>query len=444
MGENNISTSAKAAVYKRFWIWWRNLFDDAPTWMFSAEPELPSRPNSTEADRSRRDYKSVHEEKSNHHSIRSEYYESISKTIRRTFLTLIGTCLFCVITLAGTPDDKSFLSAATVKLPILNYDISFVAFLLVGPAILIALWIYLQLFIAQQRSLPLQKDNTQATLPDLEGCSPRLATQLIFYWMVPVSLAVFAWDAWPKGTIGRLLLLLTFLVTIVSGILQIRRSRRLSRPWQVPLILVAVAAFFAVVHHITSARTLFLHKAELSGQDLRGLDLSGADLREASLEGALLAGTDLSGANLSRANLDESSFFPPRSVRGFEYIYEDKSRPAGSLRIFPLFKRQSYLKDALFQSTSFEKADLRWVKFENVTFRGNSFVGARFDRSTFLNSSIGAVRWDGATLNNVVFLNTYLDIESLENSTACGKSVIYRRGPDEDERKLKLKSCTAD
>ena len=82
---------------------------------------------------------------------RKSFHDDSSKTIRRVFYALMGTCLFCILTLSGSPDSALLSPEAAVTLPVLNYKINFGAFLIVGPFLLVTLTIYLHIFLAQHR-----------------------------------------------------------------------------------------------------------------------------------------------------------------------------------------------------------------------------------------------------------------------------------------------------
>ena len=73
-------------------------------------------------------------------------HDETSQTIRRTMLTLAGFCFFSVLTLAA-PDISLLSNEASVSLPFANTEISFTAFLFLGPLTLVGQVIYLHIFL---------------------------------------------------------------------------------------------------------------------------------------------------------------------------------------------------------------------------------------------------------------------------------------------------------
>lgn len=237
---------------------------------------------------------------------RREYHQDAARTLRQIFFLLIGTCLFCVITLTGALDSELLLPSAKIGLPVLDYDMKFDAFLLVGPLVVVALTSYLHVFMAQIRRFPLPEDYSRPMLPNFESWTARILVLLTFYWMTPLTLAIFAWKAWPRPleqAVGLGLVITCLAVTALLVVLQMRRTPKSWRPWALPALLgtaiAATAGFVGVLEH----RNLDLFKAKLSNQDLRSMDLSSANMQEAKLEDAILMGAELNGANLHQATL---------------------------------------------------------------------------------------------------------------------------------------------
>ena len=157
-----------------------------PSWIFAPEGELlpePPDPSSQNLNVENASYEKLFDQ-------RKAFHDETSKTVRRVFYTLLGTCLFCIITLVGTPDSQLLTPQATVTLPILSYQIGFQAFLLVGPVVLIALTVYLHIFVGQLRLLVIAPENRQPMLPNFNTWTAKLVVLIIFYWMVPFTLGV--------------------------------------------------------------------------------------------------------------------------------------------------------------------------------------------------------------------------------------------------------------
>lgn len=200
-------TGGKQGKPSRFGAWLARLFDWSASRLFAPEPEpLPSfqtQEKFIEEQLARggtrkealETYERRHEKHNQKIAQRRAFHDETSKTIRRVFYVLVGTCLFCMVTLGGSPDSQLLTPEALVTLPVLNYPITFGAFLVVGPAILIALTVYLHIFVAQHRRFEVALQDQQPMLPNFGGWTPRLAVLIIFYWMVPITLAVFAWKA---------------------------------------------------------------------------------------------------------------------------------------------------------------------------------------------------------------------------------------------------------
>lgn len=279
---------------------WSRIVNRLPKWFFGPEANPPMealKPGSTEweFENYKRDF-----------SLRKTFHDETSKTIRRIFFLLIGSCFFCIVTLAGLADSQLLTPEVTVKLPVLNYDIGFLAFLVIGSAIVIALTIYLHIYVGQHRVQPLASESCHPMLPNFDGWTARLVVLTTFYWVVPITLAAFAWKAWPHPY-GRTFLFITILVTTGLVFLQIRRCPRRSREYGLPLLIAAWIVFNQLLLNVTTARQLDLTHYNLSNKNIQGINLSNALLTKANLSKANLSTTILSKANLSGADLSEAN-----------------------------------------------------------------------------------------------------------------------------------------
>jgi hypothetical protein len=143
-------------------------------------------------------------------------------------LTLIAYAFFCVFTLiqpdkavVAQPDGKG---AETIKVPFLDFPVEFAQFLIVGPAVLIGLLVYLHIFIGNLRAIPLQhQSSAMPFIFNMEQRFPRFIAAFLFYWLGPLVLWLFTRKAGPHGYLLPLLLI-TLATTSVMIFLQIRRA----------------------------------------------------------------------------------------------------------------------------------------------------------------------------------------------------------------------------
>lgn len=200
-------------------------------------------------------------------------HDEISRAINKLLLVLIGFCFFCGLAL-GKPDVSLLASNAKVTLPFANADISFVAFLIIAPLVLTALSFYLHIFIGYWTSLSRQQTTSEQTHPvlpfifNLNYRTTGWLSNFLFYWLVPVMLAVFTWKALPRPE-GPILTALTSGFVVVFLLLQIRR-----RPEQ-------TSKLSSSILWLALLGSIFLMARTLLGERLhRPLFLEGAELRE--------------------------------------------------------------------------------------------------------------------------------------------------------------------
>jgi hypothetical protein len=279
---------------------WKVRFEDRTKW-----PRKWWRPLPKELNLSADDWKKQHDE--------------IFKAINKLLLVLIGFCFFCGLAL-GKPDVSLIANDAKVTLPFANADVSFVAFLIIAPLVLTALSFYLHIFVGYWITLSRQMpgsssaEQTHPVLPFVFNLPYRTADWLsvfLFYWLVPIMLGYFAWEALPRPEAPRLIALTSTFV-VVFLFLQLRRRYEQTLPiisllkWLMFLggVSIAALAFYAWgQRRPLLSRQLQLPKAELKDQDLQNVNISGADLTGAHLDGTDLMFADLHGANLTGAHL---------------------------------------------------------------------------------------------------------------------------------------------
>ena len=267
---------------------------------------MPRQDSEDEYARRKDEYKQAQEAYDEELKRRKSFHDDTSKTIRRVFYALTGTCLFCILTLSGSPDSALLSPKAAVTLPVLNYKINFAAFLIVGPFLLVTLTIYLHIFVAQHRVTLIPVKHRLPMLPNFDSSAARFTVWLVYYWIVPATLVYFVWKAWPQPFEGWLLFDSSVVVVALLVALQIRRCSSEWRLWAIPMLIVSIIAYPIGVYELTTTRHINLFKADLHNQDLRGTNLFRAFLEEANLNNAQLSKAGLIGANLSGADLSDA------------------------------------------------------------------------------------------------------------------------------------------
>jgi Pentapeptide repeats (8 copies) len=229
-----------------------------------------------------------------------------SETVNRLLFVLLGFCFFCLLTLGGS--DAALLGAGReVSVPVINMHLSNGVFLSVGPIILIALTLYMHIFVERLRQYDaLDTDRRLPHIFNMSSPVPRLLSWFLFYWMVPLVLVSFTWKAIPRPE-GPTIATISIAATTLLIWLQIRRCPKATRRWNVLLgvVMIALIALAPLIatRQIQLNRQLGLYQAELKNADLSGFDLRWANLGRANLEGAFLSKADLRHAKLRQANL---------------------------------------------------------------------------------------------------------------------------------------------
>ena len=263
--------------------------------------------------------------------------------VTRIGLTFLGTTAFCLLSLLS-PDSALLGGSERINVPFAG-PVSFFGFMLLGPAVLIVLRVYLQIYVEHSERLDrLARSMSIVRAPTLVP----LQNPLIRLLQWPDFLSAAAADnaalclesrriprlglgsAWRCGSGHRqpchaaaqkfswrskALLSAGAAIIVVGMMLGFGPARRpfdlfranLSGQWLVGRISASADLSFA---NLSGANLSFanlndanLSGANLSDANLSGANLSSADLRGANLSGAVLRRADLSGANLSGANL---------------------------------------------------------------------------------------------------------------------------------------------
>ena len=236
----------------------------------------------------------------------SKAIDETNGQVTRIGLTFIGTTAFCLLSLYS-PDSALLGGSEKINVPLGIGPVSFFGFMLLGPAVLIMLRVYLQIYVEHSNRLERLGRSMLAvrapTLVPLKNPLIRVLSGLIFYLLLPMTVLLFAWKAAVFPAWGSGLLCVAVGIIASHGVLPFGKlSWRSNALLSISAAIIAggVMLFgFGPLH-----RPFNLYHADLSNQWLQNDNLSGADLSYAKLSGANLGDyANLTGANFSYANL---------------------------------------------------------------------------------------------------------------------------------------------
>jgi Pentapeptide repeats (8 copies) len=233
----------------------------------------------------------------------SKARDETATQVTRIGLTFLGTTAFCLLSLLS-PDSALLGGSEKINVPLAG-PVSFFGFMLLGPAVLIVLRVYLQIYVEHSDRLDRLARSVSVvrapTLVPLQNSLIRLFSALVFYMLLPVAMMLFAWKAAVFTTWG--LGLFSVAVAIIASHVLLPFSRFSWRSKGLLSVTAAIIAGGVMLRFGDLHRRFDLHHANLSGQWLAGEKLPEANLFFANLSGANLLSANLSGANLFFAKL---------------------------------------------------------------------------------------------------------------------------------------------
>ena len=147
-----------------------------------------------------------------------------SDTIRKTSLVLVGLSFFSLVAL-GASDESLLGLGKEIKLPFADTNVSFLAFLYLTPLILIAITVYLHIFVGQSirySAIGLKPEKKLLTVFNIDEPAAKFVAAVILYWLVPIVLFCLTWKALPRPEAPQFVIL-TCAVAAGLLFLQIRR-----------------------------------------------------------------------------------------------------------------------------------------------------------------------------------------------------------------------------
>lgn len=345
-----------------------------------------------------------------------EHVAEVSRHARVNFLAVVASCVFCWLTITQTSDGALIANRGQLTLPVINTEVPVTGFFLFAPAILLALYVYLQLYLQRmwdglsrlpavfpdgarldQKAFPwLLSGLISVYIPRLRKGSPPFAWLQVILSVVAAWLLVPATIAWfwlryllVTDELGIAPHVVLLSLAIAFGLLSYRRAHaslrgtqeqsrgpifaewppaaRLSAPLVVLFVSLGVAVgatyglwYSAHLWHLDFVGEEVRNEAELklyeeSEDKLKLLDLRNVNFRYAEGREATLVKVDLSGADLS------NSEFHAADLRGV------------------------ILRDAILTGAKFVDARL-----DGALFAGSRLIGAEFTRAKGLSAAMFA------------------------------------------------------
>lgn len=227
--------------------------------------------------------------------------------VTRIGLSFLGTGAFCLLSLLS-PDIALLGGNEKINVPFAG-PVSFFGFMLLGPAVLIVLRVYLQIYVEHNDRLDRLARSAPAvrapTLIPLQNSLIRFLSGLVFYALLPLAAILFAWKGaafpvWGSALGGVAVAVIASHVML--PLIRFSWPQRASASAGVGIL--ALAVMLGLNHPLHRPFDLF--RANLSGQWLLGEDFRKANLAIANLSNANLSKANLSGAELNAANLSGS------------------------------------------------------------------------------------------------------------------------------------------
>jgi hypothetical protein len=347
--------------------------------------------------------------------------------VTRIGLTFLGTSAFCLLSLLS-PDSALLGGSERINVPFAG-PVSFFGFMLLGPAVLIVLRVYLQIYVEHSERLDRLARSMSIMpmlVPPLQNPLIRYFSGLIFYLLLPLTMLLFAWKAAVFSAWGLGLLCVALGVIASHVMLWLNKFRKL---WPLSLkvwtsvgavIVVSVVFSFVVPEHPPGVRRPFnLDGANLSDQWLVGADLRDAHLSRTNLRGATLIGhADLRGADLFNANLKDATL-----------IDADLSR--ANLRNATLIDsnlRGANLKDATLIDADLSRTNLKFANLSDAILGGANLKYAILSDADLRLAILNGADLSGADLKGdlsylrgePVYLNGAKNLTQTQLDEACG------------------------
>ena len=350
--------------------------------------------------------------------------------VTRIGLTFLGTAAFCLLSLLS-PDSALLGGSEKINVPFAG-PVSFFGFMLLGPAVLIVLRVYLQIYVEHSDRLDRLTRSVSAmrapTLVPLQNSLIRVFSGLTFYLLLPVTMMLFAWKAAVFPAWGSGLLCVATGVVVGHVMLPFSRFSWQSKAFlsiSAAMIGAAIIAGGVVLGFGPPRRPFDLFRVNLSGsQSLAGVDLHKAYLRLADLRGANLSLADLRDANLRDANLSNTNLTEV-NLRGADLTganLRGANSQGGDVRDR---SPRVYLSYADLGEANLSGADLPGADLSNAFLKG-----ATLNRANLSVANLSGANLREADLDRVTLYGADLSEANLREANLSGADLsgAYLRG----------------
>jgi uncharacterized protein YjbI with pentapeptide repeats len=370
----------------------------------------------------------------------SQAQDQTAATITRIMLTFVGLAIFSLLSLF-TPDAALLTGREILNVPFAG-PVSFRGFIILGPLVLIGLWIYLQIYVEHwrkleriRRRLPLVSARPP-TLTPLQNPLLRSSAGFVLYVMLPLMMVAFTVKAAVYPVLGLGLLCATVVVIGAESRLLLLRW-----PWPLKSLAIegaAILAAFVLYTQGTVQRPFYLFRADLSNEWLSSVDLRGANLLFANLERAYIGSAELEGADLSYANLRGATLVLAnlKDAGLEEAILEGGQIRSANLSGANLQRsnlgrsdfRNADLTGAMLQAANLEGADLRAAKLTHAdltlaSLTSAMLVGANLTSAMLVGSNLKGVDLRYADLTGADLTGVNLTGANLTGANLTGANV---------------------
>ncbi|MEM7166101.1 MAG: pentapeptide repeat-containing protein [Planctomycetota bacterium] len=406
--------------------------------------------------------------------------ESSTKNARTLFLTLLGACIFSLLTMASTSDRALLLGDDHAKLPFVGVEAPIEVILWATPPLLLAVFIYFQMYLQR---LWEQLAMLPSILPDGraadEAVSPWLLSGVVRAYrprftvggaMVPRFLRLQALLGWLMGwccvpaclfytfhrgiTCGSWPLTIWHAMFFAASALGAQKFRQIAREtwsdeswvprrhWWTRLafaapyvcILLVVASLVpglptwaqalsrttvnmrGEVFPTRKSQSGLVVGVDLKGRKLAGSDWSGAVLDGADLSGSSLIGSDFSGAFVESATLRDIDF-AFGNWRSAHLTNSDLRRARGlAANLDGAHLSAADLSNAILVGATLSNSELMRATLAYAALDEADLSGANLSGANLASASLRSAKAEGADFSGVDFDGARLDEADLRGA----------------------------